>query len=127
MSAYRKNILVGLTMIGALIIVGWMMIRFGGPAAGLFVKRQLGIHLVTDRADGVSDGSAVQYRGVVVGHVTGAKLSNDRHSVVIDALVQEKPELPGNLVGVIRQVGFVGGVSTVTLEESGPDTGKKLV
>jgi phospholipid/cholesterol/gamma-HCH transport system substrate-binding protein len=126
MSAYRKNILVGLTVVGSLVILGWMMLQFGGMAASIFVEKQIPVHLIAERADGVSNGSAVIYRGVMVGYVTGARLADNNHSVVIDALIKRELGLPGNVVGVIRQVGFVGGVASVTLEDSGPDTGKKL-
>src|SRR5438874_1907003 len=126
MTAYRKNIMVGVIMIGALVILGWMIIQFGGASISMFVEKQIPVHLLADRAEGVSDGSAITFRGVVVGRVTLARLSDDQKQVVIDALINSHPVLPQNVVGVIRFVGLVGGVASITLETSGPSTGKPL-
>jgi len=124
MSAYRKNILVGLVMVGALIILGWMIIKFGGATAGIFVAKQIPVQLISDRADGVGDGSAVSYRGVVVGRVTAVHLAEDNKQVAIDAVIDSKPPLPENVEGTIRSVGLVGGVAAVGLDLVGQANGK---
>ena len=126
MSAYRKNILVGLVMVGALIILGWMIIQFGGATAGIFVSKQIPVQLIADRADGIGDGSAVSFRGVVVGRVTTVHLAEDNQQVAIDALIDSKPVLPENVQGTIRSMGLVGGVANVGLEVVGPASGKNL-
>lgn len=46
------------------------------------------IQLVTDNIAGISEGSALLYRNLIVGHVTAYKLS--RHGVVISALVDNQ-------------------------------------
>src|SRR5438477_5656848 len=56
MSSYRRNVLVGITVIGAMIVLAWMILRFGGKSASLFAPEQVAVRLVTDRADGISDG-----------------------------------------------------------------------
>ncbi len=115
MSAYQKNLAVGITVLAAMIMLGWMILKFGGNAASIFVEEQMPIHLITDRADGISEGSAILFRGVTVGHVTKTRRSDDNRQVHIAALVDKKPPLPGNVVGMIKNVGLIGSGANITL------------
>jgi len=127
MSAYRKNIMVGLVMVGALIILSWMILQFSGNVAGIFVAKQIPVQFLCERGDGVSDGSAVSFRGVVVGRITAAHLADDDKQVVIEGLIDSKPPLPENVQGVIRSVGLVGGIASINLEVVGtPVAGKNI-
>jgi ABC-type transporter Mla subunit MlaD len=116
MSAYRKNVLVGVTVLVGLIMLGWMLLKFGGGAAEIFVPPQIPVQFVSERADGLGDGSAVQFRGVVVGRVTKVTRSIDNNTVVIDALIDRDPPLPSDLVGLIRNQSVLGSGTAISLE-----------
>ena len=125
MSAYRRNVLVGVTVIGALVILGWMILQFGGSLASPFAPTQLHFRLVTDRADGVSDGTALTYKGVTTGRVEKVYL-HDINQVYIDATVDAMPALPANLKGMIRPTGLIGGSASIALELTGDHPDGKL-
>lgn len=115
MSSYRRNLLVGITVLGALAVLGWMILQFGGSLAAPFAPTQIHLRLIADRSDGISDGSAVLYRGVAVGRVDGAYL-HDQNQVYVDLSVDKNPPLPANLRAIIRPNGLIGGGSSVVLE-----------
>src|SRR4051794_13179591 len=74
MSPYRRNILVGASVIVALAILGWMILQFGEAPARFLTKPTIPIHFESERADGLGEGSIISYRGVAVGHITDVKL-----------------------------------------------------
>jgi phospholipid/cholesterol/gamma-HCH transport system substrate-binding protein len=115
MSAYRRNLLVGVTVLGALGVLGWMILQFGGSLATPFAPAQIHIRLITAHADGLSEGSPVVYRGVSAGRVERVYL-HDQNSVYVEATVDQTPPLPENLRAVIRPNGLIGGGSTVVLQ-----------
>src|SRR5947207_2985504 len=123
MSAYRKNIMVGASVLVSLVMLGWMILKFGGSAATIFVPPQDSVQIITDRADGISEGSAVQFRGVNVGRVSKVRRSDNNEQVIIEALVEQKPPLPGNVVAKIRSVGLIGSGATIVLAETGIKNG----
>jgi phospholipid/cholesterol/gamma-HCH transport system substrate-binding protein len=118
MSPYRRNLLVGVTVLGALAVLGWMILQFGGALAIPFAPTQIHIELVTDHADGLSEGSQVVYRGVTTGRVDRVYL-HDQNQVYVDASVDQVPPLPSNLKAAIRPNGLIGGGSSVILELDG--------
>jgi phospholipid/cholesterol/gamma-HCH transport system substrate-binding protein len=121
MSAYRRNVAVGLTVLVAMVILGWMILRFGAAPAQLFQPKQYPIRLISERADGLSDGSPVTYRGVGVGRVTNVtRHPTDMTTVYIDAAIDAAPPLPGNVAAVIRTQGLIGGGAAVVLQTT-PD------
>jgi phospholipid/cholesterol/gamma-HCH transport system substrate-binding protein len=120
MSPYRRNILVGVTVLAALGFLGWMLIQFGGALAAPFAPRQMDIYLVGERADGLADGSPVLFRGVGVGQIRRVYRTDDGMSIRIEAQVEESPPLPANLRGVIRSQGLIGGGASLFLELVGP-------
>jgi phospholipid/cholesterol/gamma-HCH transport system substrate-binding protein len=120
MTPYRRNIMVGLTMLGALVILAWMIIQFGDRPAKLFAPETMPITLVTERADGIAQGSSVTYRGVPVGRVATVNLAGDEEHVNIEANVEKlQPPLPANLEGVIHAQVF-GGSGQLSLQLTGP-------
>ncbi len=108
--------MVGVTVLGGLIVLVWMILKFGGDIAQPFAKPGISIRLTTGRADGVAEGSQVYYRGVSVGKVTKIGLSDDSQSVDIVAEVNTTPPLPGNIVALIRLTNFLGGSTGISLE-----------
>ena len=115
MSAYRRNTLVGITIIAALVMLGWMILQFGHALASPFAPEQMHFRLIADQADGVSDGTAITYKGVTTGRVEKVYL-HDINQVYIDATVDVSPTLPGNLRAVIRPTGLIGGSASIALE-----------
>src|SRR5829696_8811914 len=77
LSPYRRNILVGVTVIGALVMLGWMILKFGDRPARLFGPDQMLVHFQADRADGLGEGSAVQFKGVDVGRISIVRRTPD--------------------------------------------------
>ena len=69
MPSYQRNVMVGITVLGAMIAFAWMALKFSSRTAELFAPAQIPVHFKTPRADGLSPGSAVQYLGVDVGPV----------------------------------------------------------
>lgn len=119
MSPYKKNLLVGLTMLVALLMLGWLMLQFGGALARPFATPRMPIHFRSDRADGLDQGSAVTFRGVRVGAVTNIKRTSDERWVIINAEVDRDPPLPANLDGSIHVVSAIGAGSAINLEMTG--------
>ena len=115
MTPYRRNIVVGVTMLGAMVILGWMIIQFGEVPAGWFAPPMMPITLVTERADGISEGSMISYRGVAVGRVTKVTMGEDLIHVNIEAQVDQRQPLPSNVEGVIRSQVF-GGSGILSLQ-----------
>src|SRR5947207_7992687 len=108
MSPYRRNVLVGITVLGAMAILAWMILQFGGRVIGPFTTAKMRIGFASDRADGLSDGSAVVYHGVNVGQITEVRLDPDQRHVHIFADVLTKPPLPANLEASIKTSGLIG-------------------
>jgi phospholipid/cholesterol/gamma-HCH transport system substrate-binding protein len=115
MSPYRRNILVGVTVIGALVALGWMILKFGDRPATLFAPPQMLVHFQADRADGLGEGSTVQFKGVEVGRISTVKRTSDGLGVIIEGSIDRAPPLPANLEGVIRQISQLGGSSNMQL------------
>ncbi len=124
MSAYRKNFLVGLTVLASLAALGWMVLQFGDAPARLFARPQIPILIRTPRAEGLASGSAIQFRGVTVGKVSSLRFSDDRSEVLINANVDREPPLPGNVQAIIRSPSVLGSGSIISLDVQGPFQGQ---
>jgi phospholipid/cholesterol/gamma-HCH transport system substrate-binding protein len=106
--------MVGVIVLGAICILAWMILKFAGQAIAPFAPARIPVHFVTDRGDGLTDGANVTYRGVIVGQIGHVSLmSNDR--VRVEASIDSQPALPGNMKGVIRSTGLLGGGSSMVL------------
>src|SRR5215212_6811380 len=116
MSPYRRNILVGVCVLLALAFLGWMILKFGDRPARIFSTPTMPITFVSDRGDGLGEGSNITYRGVSVGRVKTVKRTPDGKQVVIDAEIDISPPLPANLQGEIVMLSALGGTSTMTLQ-----------
>jgi phospholipid/cholesterol/gamma-HCH transport system substrate-binding protein len=116
MSAYRKNLLVGVTMLFALIALAWMIIKFGALPATWFADPTFPVHFVANRAEGINAGSPVLYRGVEVGRITSIRLSDDQLQVQIDAVIEQNKPIPANVVGRIVTQSALGTASGISLQ-----------
>ncbi|HEV8290331.1 MAG TPA: MlaD family protein [Tepidisphaeraceae bacterium] len=101
--------MVGITVLIALILLGWMILRFSDAPFRLFAKAQMPISLEAPSAEGVSEGTSIYYLGVSVGRVTKIERSQDLRSVVMEGLID--PPIPANVEGRIRTQLFGGGAS----------------
>jgi phospholipid/cholesterol/gamma-HCH transport system substrate-binding protein len=119
MASYQRNLLVGVTVLGALGIFMWMMLSFSSKTARLFAPPQTTIHFKGVRADGLSDGSDVSFLGVPVGHVMKVNRTPDGSGVIVDATVDSNPPLPANLKGRIAQSSALGTASNIMLDIDG--------
>jgi phospholipid/cholesterol/gamma-HCH transport system substrate-binding protein len=127
MSPYRRNVLVGVTVMGALCVLGWMILKFGGSVARPFAPPSIPVVFETDRADGVADGSAINYLGVETGHVTEVEIDpQSRQRVVIRAVINTDPPLPANVRGVIKTSSLLGSGANIALVTDGPPSNEKL-
>jgi ABC-type transporter Mla subunit MlaD len=99
----------------ALLLLAWMMWQFSGAPFEIFAEPQTTVVFESQSAEGLGQGSSVEYRGVSVGRVDQVKRSADNRTVYINASVAKNPPLPGNVEGVIRR-DLVGGASRISLE-----------
>ena len=123
MSPRRRNLIVGVVVLIGLGSVVWMILLFAGRLAQIFAAPGLPISMTADRADGVTDGSAIYYLGVQCGRVMAVKRAPDNTSVLIEGEVNKQPALPANLKAIIRTQSAFGGAAEIALELTGPPTG----
>jgi ABC-type transporter Mla subunit MlaD len=121
MSSYRRNVIVGVVVLGGLIALAWMMLRFAGRAANFFLAGGTPVTVRTDRADGVADGSAVLFKGVNVGRVVKVYRKVDDDYVYIDLLVDADPPLPGDIVADIKANSLLGASASIDLRPPSAD------
>src|SRR5438046_2625278 len=62
MSPYRRNVMVGATVLLAMGVLGWMILQFGGHVITPFTVAKTRLTFTHDRSDGLSDGSPVVSR-----------------------------------------------------------------
>lgn len=122
MSAYKRNIVVGVTVLTSFILLGWMILRFSEAPLRLIAPEQMPISFRAATAEGLAVGSPVTYKGVLVGRITAIGRGDDPRFVVMHATVDRDPPLPGNVRGEIRAPLFGGGAS-VSLVLFDPQTG----
>ena len=89
-------------------MLGWMIVRFGANLGRAFAGEKLNVRFVMDRADGVSDGSALTFRGVVVGQVLKVWRDADEKKIWAEAEVDADPALPAIASAEIRQTSPLG-------------------
>jgi phospholipid/cholesterol/gamma-HCH transport system substrate-binding protein len=118
MTSYRKNIAVGATMLGALALLGLMILIFGEAPVRLFKPAQLQIKFIADSGEGLTNGSPILYLGVNIGQIKSVELPTSEPGVVIWGQVEAKRPVPGNVDGIIRS-SLIGGNTTLTLEPIG--------
>ena len=125
MSNYRKNLMVGVAVLASLVLLGYMLLKFGAAPAKLFSKKRMNIELRGVRADGIGPGSNVSYLGVSVGQIDSVRRSPDNTEVVIIAALDEADPPPANIIGRIHSQ-LIGGGGMISLEtkDGGAPQGK---
>jgi phospholipid/cholesterol/gamma-HCH transport system substrate-binding protein len=104
-----------LSCLGALVTLGWMILKFGDRPARYFATPASRSSLRPTAQDGLGEGSSITYRGVIVGRVKKVLRTEDGKEVIIEAEVDAHPALPANVEGAIRQVSQLGGTSNIHL------------
>ncbi len=127
MSPYRRNILVGVVVLGAMISLGWMILKFGDQPAKLFADPTMPIYFTAQRADGVAEGSPILYQGVNVGRVTGVRRTDDGKGIMIKGQVDLAPPLPANVEGRIVAQSLLGSGAGISLELTSVEPTGQLV
>lgn len=119
MTSHRKNILVGLTVLGAFVVLGWMIVQFGGRLGSLTAGKTYPVLVTAPRASGLSEGAPVQYLGLPVGRVERILLNKSRTGFNVELRINQGSNLPANLTATIRSVNPISGASAVVLEPIG--------
>lgn len=115
MSPYRRNVLVGITVLASLGMLGWMIIRFGGSIGNFLGGETTAVRFITERADGLSEGSAIFYRGVNVGRVTRVSLTGAEPDVLVEAVIGTNKAVPAKVTATIHQTSLLGAGSAIVL------------
>ena len=126
MNARSRNIIVGAVVLVAILALGWMILQFSGSSVASIFTKGMRIQIATERADGLSDGSAIYYLGVPVGQVTGVRLLPDNNGVVVDALINADKKVPANVMGRIKPASSLSMAAGIFLETVGPPDSKSL-
>lgn len=117
MSPSKRNVLVGLTIMGGLIGFSFLLLKFSGGTVQLFRSgEQVSVEFRCDRADGLAEGSAVLYRGVAVGRITSIRRGSNSREVLIDSLIDNTPPLPANVTGNIRTTSMISGLAAISMD-----------
>ena len=116
MTSTRKNVLVGITVLGALAAMGWMIVQFGGTLGGLAGGGGYQVTMTAPRVDGLSEGNRVQYRGMGVGRVISIDLDDSQAGFDVVIEVRDGSGIPANVRGVVRATNLISGGAAVDLE-----------
>ncbi len=106
MKSTGRDVLIGLTAVGGLLVLAWMLMRFG-ELAGVGVQHSR-VELRLESARGISPVAPVTYRGVRIGDVTGIRLADDASG---DALVSVRYRADASLpteFDIFLDASFVG-------------------
>src|SRR5205823_748818 len=111
----KRNLMVGIVVLAGIGILAWMILKFANRAATFFLTKGTHVTVIAERADGVSEGSAVYFRGVNVGRVLSVQLAPDQ-AVHIAAIIDPDKEVPANVEGIIRTGNLLSASASIFLE-----------
>lgn len=120
MTQRLRNFSVGVVVLFALGVLAWMIFRFGAQPATFFRPPQMPVVFMADRADGLGDGSTINFRGVEAGRVLSVRRDAASDRVRVEGFVYRAPPLPANLKADIVFTSPLGGVSSLELRLVGP-------
>ena len=123
MSSVKKNILVGVTVIGAFVVLGWMIIQFGGRIGNLAAGAMYPVRMDVPRIEGLSEGNQVRYLGLTVGRIETITLNEQRSGFHLKLGMNPSIDLPLNVHGVVRATNLISGGAAIDLEVDNPATG----
>lgn len=109
----------GAVVLFALGVLVWMIFRFGAQPATFFRPPQMPVVFLADRADGLGDGSTINFRGVEAGRVLSVRRDPATDRVRVVGFVYRDPPLPANLKADIVFTSPLGGVSSLELRVVG--------
>jgi phospholipid/cholesterol/gamma-HCH transport system substrate-binding protein len=115
MSPNKRNLMVGVIVLAGLGVLAWMILKFANTAATFFLTKGTHVTVIADRADGLSEGSAVYYRGVNVGRVLTVGLGPDE-TVQIEVIIEPDRPVPANVEGLIRTGNLLSASASIFLE-----------
>ncbi|KAA0257424.1 MCE family protein [Deferribacter autotrophicus] len=95
---------VGVFVVIGLLLLGYMTTKVGDIRWGK--KQGYEVTVYINDASGLVKDAIVKYRGVEVGKVESIELVGDR--VEVKVLIDNKYQIPNNVVAIIRSTGFLG-------------------
>ena len=109
MSEQRRNVAVGLTVIGALVLLGAMIVIFAGVPQ--MFQGGYELRLLFDSTHDAHEGDAVHLRGCRVGRIVRIDFTegDPRKGVTITARIDGDVNLPGDTKAYIFSKGVTGG------------------
>jgi len=123
MSPRKRNIVTGTVVLVALLTLAWMILTFSAARCGFFRPKGVRVVFRSERADGLSEGSPVFFKGVEVGKITRVRRMEDNEHVLIEGELDNHPPLPQNLQGDIKAQSSLSSSCEVDLTTRGPATG----
>ena len=99
MTEHAKNMMVGLTMIGAMLLLGWMIILFTGLPN--LLKSGYEVHVRMGARSELNVGDKIHLEGMKVASVSGIAFSDPKDpykGITVTALVDPEITLPSNTV-----------------------------
>src|SRR6187431_2351581 len=95
MDQRKQRVRLGLFVAAAIVLLGGMILLFGGAPQRLFVSRHPYTIVFTD-APGISVGTPVRRSGVRIGEVSGVELDDQTGEVRVQILVVKKYSIRKN-------------------------------
>ena len=102
MDSQRQRFRLGLFVVSAAILLGVLILMFGGSAGGLFVSQDTYV-IPLENAPGVDKGTPVRRSGVKIGAVTKVELNDATGQVLVTIAVDKKHKVWKTDVAVISQ------------------------
>ena len=125
MKENTRNLLVGVTVLVALVLLAGMIVIFQELPAFMRVGYTVGLHF--RHAGAVTEGTDVLLSGKRIGRITAVAFTDGdaRKGVDIDALIDRGVRIPGNANAYIRTRGFGGAIIDFAPDNKPPGADRK--